>query len=96
VTDDVVNDEVRAMDNPSVSAIYCIRLAGHLDPHWSAWFDGLVIGHEPDGVTSLTGTVRDQAALYGLLSRVRDLGLTLLSVERLMQAAQDSPPSESL
>ena len=59
---------------------YIIQVAGHLDPHWSAWFDGMQIAHQTDGTTSITGDAIDQAALYGLLARVRDLGLTLLAV----------------
>jgi hypothetical protein len=70
-----------------------IRVRGHLDPRWSAWFDGLTIAHEPDGDTTLTGPVADQAALYGLLSRARDLGLTLVSVTRRPPAAPDQPES---
>jgi hypothetical protein len=59
---------------------YQIRLAGHLDRRWASWFDGLAIRHAPDGATTLTGPVADQAALYGLLDKARDLGLTLLAV----------------
>jgi hypothetical protein len=57
-----------------------IRLKGHLDARWSAWFDGLSLTHERDGTTLLAGPVADQAALHGLLQKVRDLGLPLLSV----------------
>jgi hypothetical protein len=57
-----------------------IRIAGHLDSRWSDWFDGLNMHHLPDGSTQLSGLVADQAALYGLLTRARDLGLTLLTV----------------
>jgi len=59
---------------------YCLRVRGHLDQTWSAWFDGFAIAHEPNGQTTLTGTVPDQAALYGLLTKARDLGLDLLAV----------------
>ncbi len=59
---------------------YQIRVKGHLDPSWSAWFDGLTITHDADGATTICGPVADQAALYGLISRARDLGLTLLTV----------------
>ena len=62
---------------------YRIRIRGHLDADWSAWFDNLTISQEDDGTTALTGPLVDQAALYGLLGRLRDLGATLLSVERL-------------
>ena len=56
-----------------------MRIAGHLDPHWLDWFEGLHMQYLPDGNTELSGSVGDQAALYGLLNRARDLGLTLLS-----------------
>lgn len=59
---------------------YQIRIKGQLDLHWSAWFGGLTIAHDADGNTLLEGQVTDHAALYGLLSKARDLGLLLLSV----------------
>jgi hypothetical protein len=62
---------------------YEIRIENGLDEGWTAWFDGLRITHEPDGVTVITGMVADQAALHGLLAKVRDLGLSLISVQRL-------------
>jgi len=61
---------------------YEIRLAGHLDARWAAWFDGLAVRHESDGTTLISGPIADQAALHGLLQRVRDLGLPLVSVTR--------------
>ena len=61
---------------------YEIRLAGHLDARWAAWFDGLTVSHEVDGTTLISGPIVDQAALHGLLRRVRDLGLPLVSVTR--------------
>jgi hypothetical protein len=64
----------------SNSQIYKIRLKGHLDNRWSAWFEGLTITLEEDGDTLLTGLVVDQAALHGLLKKVRDLGMPLVSV----------------
>jgi hypothetical protein len=63
--------------------VYRIRLKERLDQHWSTWLDGLQVMHEANGETVLTGEVVDQAALYGLLSKVRDLQLTLLSVSSL-------------
>jgi hypothetical protein len=57
-----------------------IRIKGHIAPHWSDWFEGLTINYAEDDETVLTGDVPDQAALFGLLARVRDLGLGLLSV----------------
>jgi len=59
---------------------YEIRIKGHLDDRWAGWFEGLTITLEEDGDTLLTGPVIDQAALHGLLKRVRDLGMPLLSV----------------
>ena len=59
---------------------YEIRLKGHLDGRWAAWFDGLSLSHESDGVTVIRGGVPDQAALHGLLQKVRDTGLPLISV----------------
>ena len=61
-------------------AVYQLRVAGRLDQHWSAWFGGLTLTHEDDGSTSLTGAVTDQAELHGLLTKIRDLGVTLISV----------------
>ena len=57
-----------------------IRIAGHLDPSWADWLEGFTITHTQDEHTLLTGTVADQAALYGLLAKLRDLGLKLISV----------------
>ena len=59
---------------------YQIRVDGHLDDHWSAWFGDLTLTHESDGTTSLSGLVSAQAELHGLLMKVRDLGVTLISV----------------
>ena len=59
-----------------------IRVKGQIDETWSEWFEGLTITHADQGETVLTGTVVDEAAMYGLLSKLRDLGLQLLSVTR--------------
>ena len=67
---------------------YQITVKETLEESWSAWFDGLTITHAPDGTTTLAGTVRDQTALYGLLAKLRDLGLTLVAVVPDPPAAQ--------
>jgi len=62
---------------------YEIRIKGHLDDRWAEWFDGLIITLEEDSNTLLTGPVADQAALHGLLKKIRDLGMILVSVNRV-------------
>ena len=59
---------------------YEIRLKGHLDTRWATWFDGLSLTHASDGITIIHGPIADQAALHGLLQKVRDTGLPLVSV----------------
>jgi hypothetical protein len=68
---------------------YEIRVKGHLPQDWSAWLEGLSITYGPNGETVLTGPLRDQAALFGVVLKVRDLGLTLLSVNRVESAPAD-------
>ena len=75
---------------PSQSMVYQIRIKGHLDPHWSEWFGGLTITLEEAGETLLTGSVVDQAALHGLLRKVRDLGMPLISVTRVEPGQVDA------
>jgi hypothetical protein len=70
---------------PQQQEFYEIQVQGHLDNYWSDWFDGFVITHKEDGTTVLIGPVADQAALHGLLAKVRDLGLPLLSVKRIIE-----------
>ena len=65
---------------PDVASSYELRVRGHLDQHWSTWFDGFTITHEDDGTTTLRGVVTDQSELHGLLAKVRDLGVSLISV----------------
>ena len=70
--------------------VYQIRLRGQLDAQWAAWFDGLTVTREANGDTLLTGPVVDQAALHGLLRKVRDLGLPLCSVMQINQEQEIS------
>jgi hypothetical protein len=69
--------------DPGQSIVYQIRLESHLGYQWTDWFEGLVVTLEENGDTLLTGPVVDQAALYGLLKKVRDLGMPLVSVKRV-------------
>jgi hypothetical protein len=75
--------------DPSQTMIYQIRIEGHLDKQWTNWFGGLTITLEENGDTLLTGPVLDQAALFGLLRQVRDLGMQLISVNRVDTGNQD-------
>lgn len=59
---------------------YELRIEGHLDQHWSSWFGSLTLTHEGDGTTTLRGVVTDQSELHGVLAKIRDLGITLISV----------------
>jgi hypothetical protein len=67
---------------------YQIRMSGHIDLRWSDWFDGLTITMTEDGDTLLTGPIRDQAQLHGLLAKVRDLALPLVSVNPVQQSRE--------
>ena len=78
---------------PPETGRYEIRFTGHLDDHWTAWFDGMTVSHETARTTRITGEVADQAALHGLLQRVRDLGLPLISVRRVdLDLSDDAIP----
>jgi hypothetical protein len=63
--------------------VHEIRIQGHLDEHWTDWLAGLTMAHETDGTTTLTGPLADQAALHGVLNKIRDLALPIVSVRRL-------------
>jgi hypothetical protein len=87
------SDKRNFKTDPAARRVYQIRLEGHLDRQWTEWFDGLTITLEDNGDTILTGPVIDQAALHGLLRKVRDLGIPLLSVNQVMsdQEQEDAP-----
>lgn len=76
--------------NPGQAEVYQIRIKGHLNSQWTDWFEGLSITLEADGDTLLTGPVVDQAALHGLLKKIRDLGMPLVSVVQVEQEKGES------
>lgn len=80
-----------AYDEPG---LYEIRIKGHLDNRWADWFDGLTITREENGETRLTGHGIDQAALHGLLRKVRDLGLPLIAVMRIEPKPAAGPAAQ--
>ena len=79
----MMHKEYRSEPNKDDAMIYQIRIKGHLSQQWTDWFEGLMITLEEDGNTLLTGLVIDQAALHGILKKVRDLGTPLLSVNSI-------------
>lgn len=78
-----MSNEINAGIDPGQPLIYQIRIKGHLGREWTDWFGGLIITLEDNGETLLTGLVVDQAALHGLLRKVRDVGMPLISVNRV-------------
>jgi hypothetical protein len=76
--------------DPSQPMVYQIRIKGHLGRQWTDWFEGLTITLEDDGETLLTGPVVDQAALHGLLKKVRDVAMPLISVNRVKPGEADA------
>ena len=77
-----------------MTKLYEIRIEGHLDAQWQDWFDGMSVTLEADGITLLSGPVPDQPALYGLLRKVRDLGLPLVSVKQITDALNQQSSNE--
>ncbi|RPI30629.1 MAG: hypothetical protein EHM70_13425 [Chloroflexota bacterium] len=78
-----MSNERNSKTDSSQPLAYQIRIEGHLDQQWTDWFEGLALTLEEDGDTLLTGSVADQAALHGLLKKIRDLGIVLVSVNRV-------------
>jgi hypothetical protein len=89
-----MSNEIHHQPDTGQSMIYQIRIKSHLAPHWTDWFEGLHITQEDNGDTLLTGPVVDQAALHGLLKKVRDLGMPLVSVNPV-QSYSPQPKHES-
>ncbi len=85
-----MSNELDPKPDPSQPMIYQIRIKGHLGSQWTDWFGGLTITLEDNGDTLLTGPVVDQAALHGLLKKVRDLGMPLLSVNCVQPGQADT------
>ena len=80
-------NECSGVNRSCQAAFYQIRIEGHLGEQWAEWFDGLAVSQEMGGETMLSGLVVDQAALYGLLKKVRDLGMPLVAVKRVAKTA---------
>jgi hypothetical protein len=76
--------------DPNSPMVYEIRIKGHLGRRWTAWFEGMTIAQAGNGETLLTGPVVDQAALYGMLRKVRDLGLPLVAVNQVRPGRPDN------
>ena len=85
-----MSKDINPESGPGQPMIYQIRIKGHLSHHWADWLEGLTLTREDNGETLLTGPVVDQAALYGLLRKVRDVGMPLLSVVCLTSGQAES------
>jgi len=85
-----MSNNLDSKTDPSKPVVYQIRIKGHLGCQWSDWFEGLTITHKDDGETLLTGPVADQSALHGLIKKVRDLGMPLVSVNRLEPGSDEA------
>lgn len=83
-------DKPNAQEDPNPPMVYQIKIKGHLDQQWTTWFDSLTITQTGSSETLLTGPVVDQAALYGLLRKVRDLGLPLISVDQVQPGQSEN------
>ena len=93
-----MSNGLSSQPDPSQPLVYQIRIKGHLNSEWADWFEGLTITLEDNGEMLLTGLVCDQAALHGLLKKVRDLGMPLLSINPIepdQAAVAAADPSQS-
>jgi hypothetical protein len=91
----VMSHEIKPTPDPDQPMVYQIRIKGHLGRDWADWFEGLTITLEDSGETLLTGPVVDQAALHGLLKKVRGLGMPLLSVNSVRPGQVPDPRSRT-
>jgi len=78
-----MSEQSKRNNTSPATTVYEIRVGGHLSDQWVNWFEGLTITPDDNGTTLLTGQIVDQAALYGVLRRIRDLGMPLISVNRI-------------
>ena len=89
-----MSNKLNPNNDPRQPKVYEIRVKGHLGCQWTEWFGGLTITLEDNGDTLITGPVVDQAAMHGLLKKVRDLGMPLISVNRVQPGQADAPDGE--
>jgi len=89
-----MSNDLNSKTDPGKPMVYQIRIKGHLGSQWTDWFEGLTITLEEDGNTVLTGPVIDQSALHGLLKKVRDLGMPLVSVGPLEHGSSTTPGTD--
>lgn len=92
----IMTDEQRPNPDLKQPTVYQIRIKGYLSQQWMNWFDGLTIKLEENGDTLLTGPVVDQAALHGILKKVRDLGMPLLSINSVETGKQDASDNKQV
>ena len=85
----MISRKNKRMPAPDQQSVFQIRIKGHLGHQWTDWFDGMAITLEDDGDTLLTGPVADQAALHGMIKKVRDIGMTLVSVNSVLPGQAD-------
>ena len=85
-----MSKEINSENDPGQPMVYQIRIKGHLGRQWTDWFEGLTITLEDNGDMLLTGPVVDQAALHGLLKKVRDLAMPLISVNRMKSGQEEA------
>ena len=89
-----MSNKINSEGDPGQPQVYQIRLKGHLGRQWTNWFGGLTITQEDNGDMLITGPVVDQSALHGLLKKVRDLGMPLVSVMRVKPGQADAPDAK--